>query len=725
MKKENSKYTVTPEGQYNNGVVYRTPEGQLYDTSDQTYLMSPLQDVVVEATASPETKNRMQLEYNKKWQDWHKQYQDWWKNYKAAESKAEQSDMNNYVRKGMDDFGRNYVFPAMTTALTAGLPVISTAGKAAEVLWNPAATITSRFANPLIRGVGKAADIIGVHLPVYRETAADIVSKASGEKNWFTDQQGNFDPFTTAETVLAPFIGAGAVKEGKLMRRAINGASNQLYKPILRVAPENPSKGFEVQSFPGYQLKGLMKGSQLEKQLSKTGTININQLNAYFNKASQVEREIANKVLNEKFAGQKTIDYNQFKKAVQDELIGSYTRVPQTKYADYGMSGIGFDGDIKVPNNFSGYMEVLDYKFPGRFQRKSSVEFLDTETGLSVTPYNFHDYDNSVIAKLQKDRVTRNTFTFESPRIPVGNSKHYDATTLGHSRTYTTPDDPNTLHVMESQSDWGQAKLPNYAGRNYLTVEEGATHFLNKMKRLFGNKYPEDTEQYINLYTEGGQDAAARGKYSKEFIKGLVHKWKYLESQENPQAIIRLTKMKDAENATQRKYLHDNYLQRQLQENLRYAAENGQTKMRYPTSETAAKIEGYPKLCRMNDVGRARVEEIKALERMHHQRFPGDYESDKWREIQNMKEEISHNDKYFDFGYAPAYRTILKKYEDFPKLFQKLYKGQDVRTVTDAKGNTWYEVDVPKGYLNSEWQFKSGGVMKHNPISIKYSNKIK
>jgi len=91
--------------------------------------------------------------------------------------------------------------------------------------------------------------------------------------------------------------------------------------------------------------------------------------------------------------------------------------------------------------------------------------------------------------------------------------------------------------------------------------------------------------------------------------------------------------------------------------------------MRYPTSETAAKIEGYPKLCRMNDVGRARVEEIKALERMHHQRFPGDYESDKWREIQNMKEEISHNDKYFDFGYAPAYRTILKKYEDFPKLF--------------------------------------------------------
>ena len=218
---------ATNNDHYNNGVVYRTPEGQLYDTSDQTYLMSPLEDVVVEATASPETKNRMQLEYNKKWQDWHKQYQDWWKNYKAAESKAEQSDMNNYVRKGMDDFGRNYVFPAMTTALTAGLPVISTAGKAAEVLWNPAATITSRSASPLIRGVGKAADVVGIHLPVYRETAADIASKVRGDKNWFTDQQGNFDPMNTAETVFAPFIGAGAVKEAKTIKQAISSVPKQ------------------------------------------------------------------------------------------------------------------------------------------------------------------------------------------------------------------------------------------------------------------------------------------------------------------------------------------------------------------------------------------------------------------------------------------------------------------------------------------------------------------
>ena len=53
--------------------------------------------------------------------------------------------------------------------------------------------------------------------------------------------------------------------------------------------------------------------------------------------------------------------------------------------------------------------------------------------------------------------------------------------------------------------------------------------------------------------------------------------------------------------------------------------------------------------------------------------------------------------------YLPEHKTILKKYSDFPKQYKKLYKNADVRIITDEKGNTWYEVDVPKNYLNSEW----------------------
>jgi hypothetical protein len=62
-----------------------------------------------------------------------------------------------------------------------------------------------------------------------------------------------------------------------------------------------------------YQLKSLMQGSPLEKQLSKDGTININSLNAHLKKASEIERIIIEKVLSTKFPNQKSVDYNQLK----------------------------------------------------------------------------------------------------------------------------------------------------------------------------------------------------------------------------------------------------------------------------------------------------------------------------------------------------------------------------------------------------------------------------
>jgi hypothetical protein len=67
--------------------------------------------------------------------------------------------------------------------------------------------------------------------------------------------------------------------------------------------------------------------------------------------------------------------------------------------------------------------------------------------------------------------VKTQTYTFESPRISVGNGKHYDNNTLGHSRTYTTPDEPDVLHVMESQSDWAQNFKKNHVVESNHDVE--------------------------------------------------------------------------------------------------------------------------------------------------------------------------------------------------------------------------------------------------------------
>lgn len=397
---------------------------------------------------------------------------------------------------------------------------------------------------------------------------------------------------------------------------------------------------FHIAYYPGYQLKGLMKGSPLERQISKKGTININQLNAYFNKASQLEREVVNKILNEKFTEQKTIDYNKFKQAIQNELI-YYRTKPEMNYSTYGMDRLGFN-PRRLPDGAGGFLEFV----PG---------------------------------------VRTNTFTFESPRIPIGNSTHYHDTTLGHSRTYTTPDEPNILHVMESQSDWAQRpsikiSIP-VAQSNYERILQSITRLQQQLEQSKANLEK-------GLAPDGYR---IQYEWERRDIEDLIRHDEEILAFRKDRA-TRYDAILHPEKYVQENYLKQNYLQRQLQENLSYAAQNKQTKMRYPTPETAAKIEGYQSTTEWVTPEGQVLDPITSVQ---FNPVTGNFEAPVGTIIKQV--------------YRPEHQTILKKYADFPKLFQKLYKGQNVRTVTDAKGNTWYEVDVPKNYLNQEWQYKLGG----------------
>lgn len=395
---------------------------------------------------------------------------------------------------------------------------------------------------------------------------------------------------------------------------------------------------FNLVNRPGYQLKILMKGSPLEKAISKNGTINLNSLNAQLKNASKVEQDVINKVLNERFADQRFIDYNELRKAVQEELI-TYSKHPKIKYETYGMDRLGF-----------------------------KLHYDPVDPKLSFTTE----------AKPQ-------TFTFESKRIPIGNNKHYDETTLGHSRTYTTPDEPEVLHVMESQSDWGQSKLTNgpYVGTSkYLNDVDSYKQFINGHKKLL-KKMQENPDDY------------REGAIEKQ-IANIKHHERILND---------ILKTRDI----QVQYLHDNYLRRQLQENMKFAKENGQTKMRYPTTETAAKIEGYKKTYPEPEYSMLK-QQNEAYQRSFEN---GAISYDRYLEltdrVNKRLREIQEQGSY-----SSQHQTILKKYADFPKMFNKLFKDKEVRTVTDPKGNSWYEVDVPENYLNTEWQYKSGG--KLTPI---------
>lgn len=443
-----------------------------------------------------------------------------------------------------------------------------------------------------------------------------------------------------------------------------------IQEPIIKT--QITPKQFEIEEIPGYQLKSLMRGNALEKQLSKQGTISVTSIKAHANKASEVEKSVINNVLSsEEFAGQKSIDYNKFRKAVHNNLI-TYDRTPDARYEDYGLNRLGMSTKPVYqdePDMINRYNDIitrihdfeLQHHIP-RATRRSTEEQIEavrnwrqSEDGQRYASLRrefdefMQEHPGFTTANLQLNSRQRlvghsgdgaklNTYTFSSDKIPQGNGKHYDSNTLGHSRTYTTEKEPDILHVMESQSDWAQA---------------GGRQILNK-----ANPAP-----------------------------------------------------------AQEQYLIKNYQQRQIQENLRYAAEHGQTKMRYPTPDTAAKIEGYKKGFTRSDETETISKQISDTQYEYEKlvkldRDPFDDKDPVNIRLDELVKNLEKLRVQFDealartpLDYSTEHRTILKKYADFPKQFKKLHKNAEIREVTDNKGNTWYEVDVPENFLKKEWMY--------------------
>ena len=529
----------------------------------------------------------------------------------------------------------------------------------------------------------------------------------------------------------------------------INAAPIVEQKAVQTVAP------YTIEDLGGgYMLKSLMRGNPLEKQVGKNGTVSVNNVRALVGKGSKVEQAVVDKVLSsDAFSGKKAIDYNKFRKAVQDELI-TYERTPNTRFKDYGLNRIGYPPSQFSTNISGGEMfnewANRNYENIGYLSDDILPSYRDKNTGEIISW-------NDLQKKYRSFVPGSETYTFSSPRIPSGSAKHYGPNTLGHSRTYTTADEPDVLHVMESQSDWAQG------GGYEIPLSDIDKYQLKQTEEILAN----NADRYGELNEPRRKMYEADAKYLREKIE---KDWSSSE-------------------AAQGRYLSDNYTSRQIQENLRYAAEKGQTKMRYPTRETAAKIEGYPEReAYFDEAGRDVTKEIgeenekrlgeinkkiqeyndaselyftpegeimygsrltdpsveqlrqaitaaetkyrnwrashpnatstKGLEKIEAMKKSLEESMAKRRDIVNLiteRNKLLNNEPRLKPGITKKtvydYEDILRKYTEFPKQYKKLFRGADVRTVTDPKGNTWYEVDVPENYLQQEWPYKNGGLL--------------
>ena len=405
----------------------------------------------------------------------------------------------------------------------------------------------------------------------------------------------------------------------------------------LKYLLDGPSKYRTGQPdiLPGFQAKTLLRGNQLEKQLSRAGTISTNAVKALANKSREFEGRLMNKVLDTQFPSQRVVDYDKFRRAVQSELIPYHTR-PSSKFAEYGLDRLGYSSRMS-PENM-------------RF---------DPATG---------QFESSVVKPI--------TFTFESPRIPMGNARHYDKGTLGHTRSFVSPEEPQTLNILETQSDWAQNA---WSRGTYDKMSKASGHRLEQLRKLIAQQKEkglpsESTEARIPIQTQYRD----------------VPSWHI-------------------------QHLQQEYPVRQLQENMLFAQKNGYSKMRYPTRETAIKVEGYEPILLFGDVNKEQQaiqlqERIGQLEMQIQQnpfsyrRLNGELQKAK-REYEVLKSQSKEQ------VYSPQQETILKRYEQFPKMFGKVFKDQKPSIVKDVKGNSWFEFAVPKNIPQMELVYKRGGVL--------------
>lgn len=508
-------------------------------------------------------------------------------------------------------------------------------------------------------------------------------------------------------------VGKNLFKTGEKIN-VIDNAIKPITTSTNNIVEQTTKQPWQLEELPGLHLKSTMSGSPLEKQLSKSGEININSVKAYLSKSEvgSQDKFILNKVLNEKFAGQNKINYNDLRKYVSDELIPLNKRFTED-YADYGINALGYLKKTNLGDPF--------YKNIPLPKENTSIVFSN-----------------------------KNKFGF-------GSDAHFSDDTLGHSRILVSNEEPDVMHILESQSDYYQKGIPK------ITKEQAETN-LNRMEQLANNQDA--------LMSEAIQLPDGTYKYKD----GTIDSKELFESG-NIQRAINKIKKAEIENWEQKEFLGKNHQERLLQENVKFAAENGQSKMRYPTSETAAKIEGYQPILRYDEnlidaEAKLKIKEfIDKREAINLQRTQFDtselmirrnqlgdeidilyplkpqdtyretlekmndiYGKDayiKYREFIELEHEIMNKQQLIqneyvklknEFGeytrklqqdprfqrisYDPKQETILKKYADTPKIVKKTL-GLDTKIVTDNKGNTWYEFDIPENFKKGKAEIKA------------------
>jgi hypothetical protein len=430
---------------------------------------------------------------------------------------------------------------------------------------------------------------------------------------------------------------------------------------------------WSMQELPGLHLKSTMTDGAISKIIEpKTGLINTEQALGIIGKESGGADKVAliKQGLGETIS--KKMDYNEFRKVVQDQLI-PLERQFATNKSNYGIDRLGYNYGT-VEENIGGTFNI--YGNPTKFKtRQEAEEFLKLNSPI----------ENQTLILGNKNKFGRGSSAHGNPDE-----------TLGHIHFLRDAETPDVLTITQIQSDafQGTHRIMPKNAPDVSKIEKS----LQRMQEL-----QETNKSVLNKMKTEGVDEAG--------LPVQQYQIKQFEDIVKAQEQSNLFKKAEIENFTQKQLLDKNHQERYLQELVDYAGKRGDVnKVRVPTSETAAKVQGYspiqestlgPKTKKQLDES-STFEDFFALKKDE----IGDYKLN--NEEFNAIKKIYTDYKTGNLGkvYDPAHTTILKKYSEQPKTIKKLF-GVEPKVVTDSKGNTWYEFDIPKKYKEGKAEIKA------------------
>ena len=371
-----------------------------------------------------------------------------------------------------------------------------------------------------------------------------------------------------------------------------------------------------MEELSGLHLKSTMADGAISKIVeSKTGLINTEQALSIIAKESGGAEKVAmiKQALGDTLP--KKMDYNEFRKLVQQQLIPLEKQVLNER-SNYGVGSLGYpapkrksfesalnniDSEISIAQEEiklgapikiekSGFGEndkiyVVKQKY-GNKQFYTEEEALKAQKDYMESLYkNLEELYSSKLKNLQeRDQLPLENQTLilsNKSEFGVGSDAHSNPMeTLGHIHFLRDVDNPEILTMTQLQSDAFQGTHRSMAAnKTHLEKEIGqmennAIH----LQETIDNAVLDSSGDYY-IFEDG------TGAYKKNFDDSVHEQYDRIN-------------MKKAElkNFDQKSLLDKNHQERFLQEFVNYAGERGDvSKIRLPTSETASKIQGYSK----------------------------------------------------------------------------------------------------------------------------------